>query len=88
MTSSPSRTRTHHGRIFVVVVAHWSEMEEIGEETALPPLVRGREGNSSCHAMCGSLATLKFTAHELLGFCFESPSDQNASDVTAECCGS
>ena len=45
------------------------------------------EGNSSCHAKHGSSASLKFTAHGLLGFCITSPFNQNASRVTAECCG-
>ena len=36
-------------------------------------LLHGREGNSSCYANRGSLASLKLTPHGLLGFCIASP---------------
>ena len=64
--------RTHHGRSFCCRCCLSVDMEAI-------------EGNSSCHAKHGSSASLKFTAHGLLGFCITSPFNQNASRVTAEC---
>ena len=87
VTSSSSRMRIHHGRFFfVVVVAHrwtWRRLER----RRRPPHLRSREGNSSCHANRGSLASLKCTAHGLLGFCIASSFIEIASGVTAECCG-
>ena len=63
VASSPSRIRTHHGRFFVVVVAHCWTWRRLERRRRTFPLLRGRDGNHSCHANRGSLASLKFTAH-------------------------
>ena len=85
VTSSSSRIRTDHGRFFLLSLLRWTSRRL--ERRRRPPLLRSREGNSSCHANRGSLASLKCTAHGLLGFCIASSFIEIASGVTAECCG-
>ena len=73
VTSSSSRIRTDHGRFFCGRCCSSVDMERLERRRRSFPLLRSREGNCSCHANSGSLASLKLAPHGLLGFCIASP---------------